>query len=121
MPFLLKAAGTLLLLVSLNAPFLAQSPKPKPTARVRTPERSEAAAVGSTGEKTLTLHQQHALGLLDQLFDQAKEFSDAQAKIRIQAQIDDLLWGYHEPRARRQFEAAFQASNSLTISTLSGK
>src|SRR5262245_44886827 len=51
-------------------------------------------------EKVLTLQQQHALGLLDQLFEASKNFSDDTIKIQIQARIADVLWEHDEARAR---------------------
>ncbi|HLG15716.1 MAG TPA: hypothetical protein VJH03_14615 [Blastocatellia bacterium] len=59
--------------------------------------------------------QQKALALLDQILEQSKSFEDDEVRIRVQAQIADLLWQRDEPRARRLFEAAFRAIASTKL------
>src|ERR1044072_2420098 len=64
---------------------------------------------GGTQAKALTLEQQYALGVLDQLLSSSKEFEDDRLRIRTKAQVADILWRYDEPRARSLFKEAFEA------------
>src|SRR4051794_38633729 len=93
------------LVLTLSLSILAQDVKQaKPVA-----EKTVATEKGETAppEKVLTIQQQHALGLLDQLFETAKSFDDDTIKIQIQARIADALWEHNEARARQNFEDAF--------------
>jgi hypothetical protein len=72
-------------------------------------------ATSHTKTRAQTSQQQAALYVLDQLSESAKKFDDELLKIRTQAQVADLLWGYDEPRARRQLEEAFRAINSVKL------
>jgi hypothetical protein len=59
--------------------------------------------------------EKKALALLDKILDASKSFEDAELRIRIQAKIADLLWTRDEPRARRLFEKAFQATAAAPL------
>ena len=59
--------------------------------------------------KTVDPNRKQALALLDQLLESALGFGDAEVRIRVQAQIADLLWESDQPRARALITAAFNA------------
>ena len=61
----------------------------------------------------LTLEQQYALNVLDQLLSSSKESGDDRLRIRTQSQVADILWPYDEPRARGLFKEAFEAIVSI--------
>lgn len=79
--------------------------------------RGALATIQQPSPKPIALdaNQRKALALLDQLLEASKSFEDDEIRIRVQAQIADLLWQQDERRARRLFETAFQeiASTSL--------
>ena len=108
----LRSLWSVLLVLSLSLPLAAQNPAAKAPAREKAAGPAPKVE-GSGAEKVLTLQQQHALALLDQLFEKAKDFKDEQAKVKVQGQIADALWDYDEPRARRQFEDAFRAIEAI--------
>jgi len=105
----LKVVCGLLLVISLGLPLPAQDTKKRKKPSVEKPQEGAAQTENSSAEKALTIHQQRALFLLDQLFESTKDFKDSLFKIRVQAQIADLLWEHDKVRARRQFEETFQA------------
>src|SRR5437899_1132186 len=109
----LKPFCCLFLALTLSFSILAQDTKQiKPVADKTAPtEKGENAPP----EKVLTVQQQHALGLLDQLFETSKSFDDDTIKIQIQARIADALWEHDEARARQNFEDAFHSIDSLTV------
>ncbi|HJQ24423.1 MAG TPA: hypothetical protein VKA60_10950 [Blastocatellia bacterium] len=96
MPPLVETTCTVLLLLALGLP------QQKADTQSRTPADREAT-------------ERKALVLLDQLSDDAGSFADGELKVRIQSQVANMLWRYDEPRARRQFEAAFQAIASTSL------
>jgi hypothetical protein len=59
--------------------------------------------------------QRKALAQLDQLLKQSKSFEDTEVRIRIQAQIADLLWESDEQRARALFAEAFKEIASAKL------
>ncbi|MFY9554011.1 MAG: hypothetical protein WAV47_04745 [Blastocatellia bacterium] len=59
--------------------------------------------------------EKKALAQLDKIFEMSKSFEDVEVRIRIQAQIADLLWTRDETRARRMFEKAFQATAAVPL------
>jgi hypothetical protein len=63
--------------------------------------------------KPLSPQQRHALLLLDSLTEKVKEIENEQLKIRLQAKVADALWPYNGVRARKQFEDAFRAIDSI--------
>ncbi len=69
---------------------------------------------GSTRE-TLTLEQQYALAVLEQLLSSSKGFEDDRLRIKTQVQAADILWPYDEPRARGIFKDAFDATASTKL------
>ena len=99
------------LVMVLSVSILAQNAnqtKPGPD-KTTSPEKAD----GGAHEKVLTIQQQHALGLLDHLFETSKDFTDGKLKIQIQARIADALWEHDEPRARQYFEDAFHGIDSV--------
>ncbi|HZG54521.1 MAG TPA: hypothetical protein VEZ40_20635, partial [Pyrinomonadaceae bacterium] len=96
------------LIVALGVPATAQKRDGKKQAGSRPKPQSTAAA-------SLTAVQQDALYALDQLSESAVKFEDDLLRLRTLAQVADLLWGYDEPRARRQLEDAFRATASLKV------
>ena len=76
---------------------------------------SSTTTQSSRTKKPLTPEQQAALYVLAQLSETVKTLDDEQLKIRVQAQVADILWRYEEPRARRQFEEAFNAIASVPL------
>ncbi|MEN3334819.1 MAG: hypothetical protein V7641_4184 [Blastocatellia bacterium] len=64
-------------------------------------------------EKRLTIDQQRALWVMDQLFEAAKEVEDLYLRITTQAKVADALWEYDEARARSMFENLWRAIDSL--------
>src|SRR5919205_1602434 len=65
--------------------------------------------------EALTLEQQYALGVLEQLLSSLKEVEDEGLRVRTQAQAADILWGYDEPRARGLFREAFEAAGAAKL------
>jgi len=114
MSHIFKAIGGLLLIAALDLTVAAQNVKENKSSGEK-PSASSVRSESSSGEKALNVDQQRALWLLDQLFETAKEFSDDQLKIRVQAQIADALWEYDEARARRQFADAFRAIDLIPL------
>jgi hypothetical protein len=101
-----KIALSLLLAIFLNASAVAQNARSGQPAKS---QAQEAEAEDKSREKQLALDQQRALALLDQLSEAAQEMENGWRKVRVQAQIANLLWAYDEAQARHQFEEAFQA------------
>jgi len=63
--------------------------------------------------KDLAEQQERALQLLDHLLGISKGFNDETFKIRVQAQIANLLWNYDQERARRYLDESFRGINSI--------
>ena len=72
--------------------------------------KSPSAANAPGQVKTVDATRKQALALLDQLLVLAGGFADVEVRIRVQAQIADLLWEHDQPRARGLFIAAFNAT-----------
>ena len=104
----LKAWGIVLLSVVLCASASAQGGGQKRKA-------AGAKSRGGASPAALTLEQQYALGVLDQLLSSSKEFEDDRLRIRTQAQVADILWPYDAPRARGLFKEAFEAVASAKL------
>src|SRR5262245_30095529 len=104
MSFLQKALYVPLTIVCLIATIPAQS---------LPPGESKAPALKSSTEQAIersqTPQQTHALGVLNQLFDQVKTRSYFEYRIEIQSEIADLLWEYDQAAARRQFTEMFRS------------
>lgn len=64
--------------------------------------------------------EKRALALLDKISETSKSFEDPAVRIRTQAHIADLLWTRDEPRARRLFEKAFQATATAPLPATDG-
>jgi hypothetical protein len=103
------ALAAVMLIVALGWPVTAQKRAGKKQAEPRSKPQSSVAAT------SLTAEQQAALYVLDQLFESAKKFEDDLLRLRTQAQVADMIWGYDEPRARRQLEEAFRATASVKV------
>src|SRR5258706_10253893 len=106
---LLTHAVVLLLLVAmLNGSIAGQV--------LRKKDAKKAAISTTAAEKTeriLTPDQQSAISQLDHLAEIIKDFEDDAFKIKLQAQVADALWDYHESRARQLFKAVFHDIDSL--------
>ena len=85
---------------------LGQSTGTKPAGN---PVKSSTTTDTQGQVKTLDATRKQALGMLDQLLESALGFGDAEVRIRVQAQIADLLWESDQPRARALITAAFNA------------
>lgn len=105
---LLKAACAVLLGAALCVSAAAQGGGQK---------RKGAGAKARAGGRAeaLTLEQQYALSVLDQLLSSSKEFEDDRLRVRTRAQVADILWRYDEPRARGLFKEAFEAVPSVKV------
>ncbi len=89
---------SVLLIPALVVPSLSQNP-------VRN-------ASNDAGEQ-MTMDELRARWLLEELFEHADACDDEVFKIRIQADISDLLWKYNEPLARLQFQAIIRTIAEL--------
>lgn len=104
----IKIAGNLILFTSISLIVSAQSSKPQ---KPSTPSFSTTVSIDleKTDDKILSINQQRALDLLDQLYNQAKEVEHDPFRIRVRAQVADILWEYNESLARRNFKESYQA------------
>jgi len=107
-----KPAGVLLLITALSVSLAAQSMPREQSSGEKLPAPG-AGTEGAGHDEFLPREQQRARWLLDELFDEAKGFDDESLKVRVQAQIADLLWPYDEPRARHQFEEVLRATEAI--------
>ena len=93
--------------LSVTSIVLGQSTGTKPASDSA---KAPSAATAPGQVKTVDATRKQALQLLDQLLEAAGSFADAEVRIRVQAQIADLLWEHDQPRARGLFIAAFNAT-----------
>jgi hypothetical protein len=111
-----KATYLLLVIFSLNSSLMAQNVQNQKNPN--RPSNTGATRIGrGDHNKVLTQPQQRARLMVDELSEAAQAFSDDGLKIRIQASIADLLWGYDEAQARRQFADAFEAVDRTAVNT----
>jgi len=99
---LMKATFSLLLIVLFGLPLHAQ-------------EIQRVTPLDNPVEPSPTPTQRQALARLDQLLETSGNFADAQLKLKIQAEIADVLWPHDEPRARRMFAEAFRDIGEMKL------
>src|SRR4051812_35004513 len=110
----MKPLCSLLLICSFGFSLMGQEVKSGKPALEKT-ATTEKPAKEAGSEPVLTIYQQRALGMLDQLFETSKDFSDDKVRIQVQARIADALWEHDEARARQQFEDAFRGIDAISI------
>ena len=104
----LKFACTCLMVaVFVASPLAGQTTRRAPQTNNETQPPARNANNATTVERTLTPEQGRALGVLDDLFEAAKSLDNERMRIRMLAQIADLLWDFDEARSRRLFQTAF--------------
>ena len=99
--------NVLVFTLSVTSIVWGQSPGTKP---VSDSAKAPLAPNAQGQVKTVDATRKKALDLLDQLLVLAGGFTDAEVRIRVQAQIADLLWEHDQPRARGLLIAAFSST-----------
>src|SRR5262245_41548078 len=120
---MLQAVVCLLICALLGFSLPGQNTSQQRQAKPAPKERSESGKKASrdnpqednkiSPDKELTSNQRQALDILNLLFNDAKEITDPQTRIKVQAQVADALWPYDAAKARQQFENTFREIDSF--------